>query len=305
MNTRTEPRPVTPDTVTKDPIFIEAPDLLEPTLLACDYFDQYLATVTPAIAKKILDEHNGRNRNLGQTTVRRYRKDMEAGVWTFAGDPLRFDVDGILIDGQHRLRAVSQLSDPDAAIVFNIMTGLPHETIQTFDQGRKRDAGQQLGLLGIKNGTTVAAAVRLTLQWDAGSRTASSLRKSESSASTAQVEKWIAENADVIETVNEQQSMLRNCPAPGGPTMAAALITHRINPDAQIEFFTALAEGGEPKGSPILALDRKLVGLQRSSRRVRPNEYLVMILRTWTAWRKNLTMTRLVMPSEHTQIKVV
>lgn len=107
-----------------------------------------IVMVSAETAKRWL-AHNKRNRNISPTDVQRYRLDMEAGLWRFAADPIRFDVNGNLIDGQHRLTALSELAD--ICLPMLIVRGLPPETQKVMDQGRKRTPGQQLYLSGIKD----------------------------------------------------------------------------------------------------------------------------------------------------------
>lgn len=64
-----------------------------------------LMTITPAIAAKWLEKNIG-NRNPSPNTIAGYARDMIAGNWRALHQPLAFDADGKLIDGQNRLFAV-------------------------------------------------------------------------------------------------------------------------------------------------------------------------------------------------------
>jgi hypothetical protein len=66
---------------------------------------QVTETITPTKAKKILAETNVDNRSMRRTVVERYARDMANGNWRLTSDPIKFDADGRLIDGQHRLQA--------------------------------------------------------------------------------------------------------------------------------------------------------------------------------------------------------
>ena len=60
--------------------------------------------VTPHLASKWLQK-NSCNRPLSQNTVYRYADAILSGEWKLNGDTIRFDSNGTLIDGQHRLHA--------------------------------------------------------------------------------------------------------------------------------------------------------------------------------------------------------
>lgn len=60
--------------------------------------------IEPHLAESWLTK-NVKNRNLTDRIAKKYARDMASGKWKTTGDPIRFDVDGNLIDGQHRLQA--------------------------------------------------------------------------------------------------------------------------------------------------------------------------------------------------------
>ena len=62
--------------------------------------------ITPATAKAWLEEHNTKNRTIKKAHVARLAADMKQGRWVGEnGESIKFDVDGRLADGQHRLAA--------------------------------------------------------------------------------------------------------------------------------------------------------------------------------------------------------
>jgi hypothetical protein len=62
--------------------------------------------VAPWTATKWLEEYNRRNRRIRSNHLRKLRDAMVENRWLFAGDPIRFDAEGDLLDGQHRLQGV-------------------------------------------------------------------------------------------------------------------------------------------------------------------------------------------------------
>jgi hypothetical protein len=91
--------------------------------------------ITPRIAKEMLTRNLTNNRNLSRSYVRKLAKQMKDGSWKYNGDPIRFDIDGNLVDGQHRLSAIV-LSDKTQEM--NVVEGLEKDSFFTIDSGKNR-----------------------------------------------------------------------------------------------------------------------------------------------------------------------
>ena len=85
------------------------------------------------IISKSLPEDNYRSPKTN--IVNMYAKDMEEGKWMFCGDCIRFDKNGKLIDGQHRLRAIIKSKQPQK---FVVIEGLEPDSALVMDIGHKR-----------------------------------------------------------------------------------------------------------------------------------------------------------------------
>lgn len=114
-------------------------------------------TITPAIAQQMLAA-NTSNRILRKHHVVDLARDMCRGRYQVNGDSIRFDVNGVLLDGQHRLSAIVE-SETDQHML--VITGLAPETMRTIDSGIKRNNGDRLSLEGAKNGNAIAAALNI------------------------------------------------------------------------------------------------------------------------------------------------
>jgi len=90
--------------------------------------------------------------------VKEYVSAMIEGEWLYNGEAIKFDRDGRLVDGQHRLEAVVKANKP---IAFLVIRGLDPEVFKTIDTGKKRSAGDVLAIKGVKNPNAVGAAMRL------------------------------------------------------------------------------------------------------------------------------------------------
>lgn len=113
-------------------------------------------TVTPNKAAKWL-EANLHNRKVSDNIVAGYARDMEAGRWGFSNDAICFDIDGILINGQHRLHACVLAATPFKALVIR---GMSKQAQEIMDGGKPRRVTDILRLRGYKYDTVLAAALR-------------------------------------------------------------------------------------------------------------------------------------------------
>ena len=114
-------------------------------------------TITPKKAMEWL-KRNVHNRPLSQSHVNRLAGAMKADAWKMNGDTVRFNGNGDLIDGQHRLTACVQSG---CSFDSYVVKGLEHSAFDTIDQGKARTAGDVLARHGEKHYNMLAAAVRI------------------------------------------------------------------------------------------------------------------------------------------------
>lgn len=101
--------------------------------------------ITPERAKEYLLTQ-GNNRDINDRRVADYVGRMGRGEWIL-GQPITFDENGHLIDGQHRLKAVIRHGEP---VSFAVMRGMPSESKSVFDIGQRRTTAQIAKFLGNK-----------------------------------------------------------------------------------------------------------------------------------------------------------
>lgn len=236
--------------------------------------------VDAATAAKWL-EHNTRNRPLHPATVARYRHDMTGGRWSFAADPIRFDINGNLVDGQHRLSALAEL--PDVSLPMLVVRGLPTDAQLVMDQGRKRTPGQQLALLGVKDANIVAAAVKHVLLWDTGLMFRdTSLR---SSITTTEIEAYVDAHPDDVALIGAVAGICRSLDAPPSLVVAFAIIAARAFPEEVRWFLNELHEmDGASKGQPVHTLDKRLRSIRKQSIRFSDRDYLALFIQAFNAY---------------------
>ncbi len=115
-------------------------------------------TVTPEMAKEWLEKHYNHNRKLSKAHLARLVEYMKIGAWEFNGASIRFDKDGELIDGQHRLSA---LATHGQSIDILVQRGFNPEVIKTIDQEiKKRDLVDLLKMAGVLNPKSVSSILK-------------------------------------------------------------------------------------------------------------------------------------------------
>jgi hypothetical protein len=113
-------------------------------------------TITPARAAELL-EANTTNRPLSRPVVRSFAEAMRRGEWLVTHQGIAFDVNGVLVDGQHRLAAIIEAERPVELTVFSEVA---EGTFDVLDTGKRRTAADVLAIEGEKNSTMLAAMVR-------------------------------------------------------------------------------------------------------------------------------------------------
>ena len=255
---------------------------------ASQRIEHVVVSVDSEMAKRWLAQ-NRRNRPPSMIVVNRYVSDMAHGRWQFAGDPIRFDTMGNLLDGQHRLMALSRV--PGLTLQFLVVRGLHHEAQTVMDQGSKRTPGQQLALSGVKNYNAVAAAARICLAWEGGLLFRDA--KQRTSITSARIEEFVHRNLDVVAKFNAiYQDVLKNDarPAVAG---AAAMRFLMVDDAATAEFFHLLATGAGREGHPIVALDQRLRNMRRNRQVLPERDVLAYFILAWNAWRDGKPLSRM------------
>jgi hypothetical protein len=113
-------------------------------------------SITPKKAAELL-EANTTNRPLSKPVVRAFAEAMKRGDWLVTHQGIAFDVNGVLVDGQHRLAAIIEA---DLPVELTVFTDVAEDTFDVLDTGKRRNAADVLAIEGEKNSTMLAAMVR-------------------------------------------------------------------------------------------------------------------------------------------------
>lgn len=204
---------------------------------------------------------NTNNRKISKANVRRYRADAENGRWTLNGQAVVFSNDGVLADGQHRGEA---LIDTAAKVLVLVVAGIAPEARVTMDQGRSRNAGDDLTMLGEETGNIAGTMIRYLMAFEANKRED---LKGLAKASRAQILEFFKGNKARVRKSAELALELRE---PARYHVAAPMLAflHHIlseeNPEKAEIYIRQVAKGeGLKDEDPAYVVREKLIALGR------------------------------------------
>ena len=114
-------------------------------------------SITPEKAQKYL-EKMAPNRQVTRAHVEYLARQMRDGLWIEGtGDPIRFNGNGDLCDGQHRLRAIL---DTGLTIECAVIRNVSDKAMPVIDTGRSRLLHDFLAMRGVSKPRPLAAALQ-------------------------------------------------------------------------------------------------------------------------------------------------
>jgi hypothetical protein len=260
-----------------------------------------IVTVTPAKAAEML-EHNTHNRKINSRDVDKWAIEMTEGRWELDGDAIRFDAEGALLNGQHRLSAVVKSGTTQK---FLVLSGLPTETQINMDTGRRRTAGNALELSGFSGySAALAATARI------GVRVARSGLNAERfigiTASNQEIVDFVNAHPELYDAVKYMTAIYRNADIPSvGVGAYAYWRMQLLDPEAALAFWTSASDKvGLKFGDPVLAMTRRFAQARRQREKISHQNQLSMIFRAWNAYRTNAVMQRLPVRGSYDDIAV-
>lgn len=246
--------------------------------------------VTPAMAERWL-RSNTINRVTRAAKVGQYARDMAAGRWTISNDDLCFDVDGKLLNGQHRLKAIMKSGE---TVLLGIKRNVPLDAMPNMDSGIRRTAADALRFDQVTNAGLVASTVRLAILIDTGRIYQDSKTQV---ASHGEILDYFYANPEIADSV---RAAVRVRPAIDAPPTAIATV-HRMIADVEsqalADYFIdqAASRTSEPEGSAVHAIDRRLREVRRNRQKYETRNYVYLLLRAWTYYAAGKPVTRLQM----------
>jgi hypothetical protein len=249
--------------------------------------------LTPTLAEKWLGQ-NHENRNLRSSKVRAFARDMRNGEWTTTGQPIQFDWNGNLIDGQHRCEAVIESG---VTVRVLVVKGLDPKAKQVIDTGTKRTPADALKFSGYKHDLNATAAVaRIAMGRDAGYlRTA--FAGSAPNITNAETVSWVDVHPEVTNAVALARRTGKQIGIAPSPWAYCLWELQHINGAIAVEFATSMHEyrGLRGKGDPRVAMLTAFRNAQQGQRRIpQVAESIYIVFRAWNAWVANKSLVSVI-----------
>ena len=236
--------------------------------------------VTPQMAREWLATDQS-NRKLKKGAVAANARDMKAGKWNMTGEPIKFDTEGRLIDGQHRLQAVVQAEVP---VRMMIVHGLEPETRLFMDTGVKRSAADMLHMSGTNSAFAAAAGVRLGLLVESGTNR---------TPTHHEIAQFVEDHPDFPAAADKAMTYVH---IPLLPSVKVYVFwrLNQVDSEASSKFFYSLNTiTGMLEGDARLSLLRKMANVERP-RSMRGKLYTVALtFAAWNAWRNRQALERI------------
>ena len=234
--------------------------------------------ITPEMADEWLLK-NTSNRKINIMVVKKYAEIMSNGEWAVNGEAIKFDSEGMLIDGQHRLRAIVAHNKP---ILCDVRFGLKHEIFDTLDSGRNRKAFEVLSIENYQNTQILATSIKCMMTYDEFKHI-----RWRFNITNHQVISYLEINPSIAETVNLVASLYKEHKI--GIPVASVLMIEIIKKDNPLiyDFIKSLYDGvGLTSESPIYLLRERLIRLQKGIPR-RLEIIFAYYVKSWNAFITN------------------
>jgi hypothetical protein len=239
-------------------------------------------TLNPGLAAELL-KRNPDNRNIRQTKVLQYETDMRAGRWEFNGEPVIISKEGLINDGQHRLRA---LVEANVTLPMLFVFGVEREARLTVDQGAARSAADYLGMEGVENSAIAAGVARLVIAIE---RERHARLYRESSVTNIEIRRRAHKDGKIAEAARYAAGTYKYTRAFAPPAVigAAFYLLSEVHPEDAKRFMDHVCIGEElRRDDPAYAVRDALLSLGRGQK----GPKLEAIFRGWVKFRAGETL---------------
>lgn len=252
-----------------------------------------VVTIDAKMAAKMLAE-NIDNRPLRDGHVEELVRDARNQNFLFTGDPIQFDWNGVMINGQHRLHSIIRTGIPQQILVIR---GLDPAVKKVIDTGSRRSAGDALHWSGIPDGSRVATVARVAMHREAGRIQTAFAWKAERlpTLTNSEIVDWIESHPSIVDATKRMRAEIKAIPGMSGAAWGYILwVLGKTDEVAYEEFVDALinlrTDGPfDPRNKLMKWLDATSKARHQS---VRTSEALFVVFKTWNLWRRQETAPR-------------
>lgn len=252
-------------------------------------------SIDPTQAAELLKK-NTHNRRASKAQVNSLAEAMKNNLWVFDGAPIRIDINGTILDGQHRLQAVIQSKTVQE---FLIVRGLQPESQYVMDTGMKRSLSGALSLEKYTNPNYLAAVGVAAFKWEVGFRGGSLTNGGFGGTAAPTLPTLLGFVTDRKEefyaAISRGQKIAHTLKVIPRVATFTAWQFAQIDPEDADVFFASLASGANlAEGDPILVLRQRLLKISAErSQKTDPAVVLALITKAWNFWRDGATISHL------------
>lgn len=250
-------------------------------------------TVSPQLANHLLNNHYRQNRSVKKRVVAKYARDMKAGNWLFTGESIGIDIEGKILDGQHRLMAIRQA---DINVELPFAFGLPVKAMRAMDSGSSRSYSDYLTITKQKRKSNqLASAIRYMTIWEMGPADFSSNLRKTLAFSSAELDDVFAKHRKLEDFVSNPIYDKNWTGKSRGMFGFIHYLLHQNCPEESQAFIEGLCTGANlPLNSPILNLRERLTATKHERREILSTDvkfYLISL--AWNAYLEGREVTYL------------
>ncbi|MBB4963026.1 hypothetical protein [Saccharothrix violaceirubra] len=253
--------------------------------------------VTPERAHADLRNGRPNNRKISRATVAGYVRAMQHGEWrSDNGVAIKYNQDGLLIDGQHRLSAVCEYGEPvEMLVAYNV----PDEAMATIDYGRGRTIADLLTIESKTDHSVVVAAVaRRVYAWKSGKF----MQLSGFKFTPLDNRRVLGENPEIMDAVQfsrlPDMEQMRATLTTSSRAAFLSWLLRAVDREQAEDFLLKLSTGeGLRKLQPIYALREALLRSERAGRsRAAEWQQVYLVIAGWNHHRRGTECKLIKMP---------
>lgn len=264
----------------------------------------YFAKISPDEANVVLTNRNLHNRTLkGASKIEGVARDIKKNKFVLNGETIKFNKQGRLDDGQHRLNSIVSANKSIVTLVIENVSSMAQATVDT---GSKRTVADQLQLLGFRYTAAKAAMAKNILLWEEEGFIRSTGSNGYNPSDT-EIRKFVEKNDMALQhtydTINVAYSTSSLRLFQPGITAALHYITHAVLPVESDDFFgNQLVQGiGLVSGAPALAFRKFNQDSQKRS--LLRHEQFGYLSKAWDLYRNGEQIKNLRGPNNGWTIK--
>jgi hypothetical protein len=255
--------------------------------------------ITPDMARALL-QLNRHNRHINPRLVQEHVRAIVTGNYLTNGETIKLswpvdygnggDPMPILLDGQHRLEAISQA---ERTVNLLVVRGLDPKSQSTMDIGRKRTGADWLHILREKDGTALATVLGGIWKWNLGDRKFLTSPK----PTPLELEALLSERPEIRRSLEIGSQVSRAFPALKKSSLG---VTHhlisQVDKDHVAYFFRLIETGANlSEGHPVLALRWRANSYRRTEPMTMRRE-VGLLVKAWNFCARNETTKSIIHP---------